>query len=723
MDSSGGRQSFSVDIRGLLDALTEQFPEPLLCVRELIQNAADAGAKRIETDVAFDAHRGLMRLSVRDDGRGMNEQEVEGYLTIGFSDKDPSQQRGRFGVGKLSPYALDISRMVVETCDGRLTHRITFNSDGSGTIARLEARPRGTVVRVYKRSDREDAESLAERTFRLVQQTCGSISIPLFVNGVQVNRETALPTVYALNFGSPHGQGVLGISAEPVHLLMGGGIVLETESPILGPEVSYILDSPRLSPTLSRNAVRRDQAFDELLRAARTKMPAFRAHVARQLRVRSDRLRQDGTPPERGLEANDRAALEWLRSQLLVPEDEPPDAVVRDAPVLETADGGLVSANELIEVIRKEGRVPISRVPRTREEISGYADRGVPVLLLYRDLEDFLERQAIETVEVDGLDDGIEIAELDWGRGEAALAARSPMPTRNTWWRPAAAAATLLAAGVTGAYVFIELVEPQSEVPVMVERSPVPMTPERRGVGAFDDPASTDPAPVFAADAEPAEEPPQQAELLPSTRSAGGWRSTLAAAIALFWATAGLGLIFSARRRPRRSWLRAEAGAPLTIGENRRRRWSVVSRALLHPVDFFVARGWSLKAAGRPLSASASASIKGYREFAPEEPIRSGVRLDLDRVELGFVDLISRSGDASDGRFLLRRQNRVLLNRNHPTVQDLITIAAAEPGRARVLLDMLLATDAELGRGTDPRQVEWDLLGRAELILRRETLT
>jgi hypothetical protein len=146
-----GRQSFSVDIAGLLQALTEQFPEPLLCVRELVQNAADAGAQRIEVDVAYDASRSLFRLSVRDDGRGMNEAEVEGYLTIGFSEKDPGRDRGRFGVGKLSPYALGIVRMVVETCDGHTTHRLTFNRDGSGTIARSSTRgPRGTVVRVYK---------------------------------------------------------------------------------------------------------------------------------------------------------------------------------------------------------------------------------------------------------------------------------------------------------------------------------------------------------------------------------------------------------------------------------------------------------------------------------------------------------------------------------------------------------------------------------------------
>jgi hypothetical protein len=248
VDEPHGRQRFSVDIPGLLAALTEQFPEPLLCVRELVQNAADAGARRIDVDVAYDARRGLFRIQVHDDGRGMNAQEVEGYLTIGFSEKDPTRARGRFGVGKLSPYALGITRMVVETSDGRAAHRITFGSDGAGQLQRTEARPRGTAVRVYKQATRAEAERLTERTFQLVRERCGSLTIPLYVNGQQVNRTMGLPTAYAWSFAAPEGEGVIGLLAEPVQELMGGGIVLETGAPILGEEVSYVLGtSPRAS--------------------------------------------------------------------------------------------------------------------------------------------------------------------------------------------------------------------------------------------------------------------------------------------------------------------------------------------------------------------------------------------------------------------------------------------------------------------------------------------
>lgn len=715
-----GRQRFSVDIQGLLEALTEQFPEPLLCVRELVQNAADAGAQRIEVDVSYDASRQLFRIAVRDDGRGMSEPEVEGYLTIGFSEKDPGRQRGRFGVGKLSPYALDIVRMVVETCDGQVAHRLTFNGDGSGQLARVDLRPRGTVVRVYKETSRTEAEQLTQRTFALVEERCGSIGIPLFVNGQRVNREIGLPTPYAWSFTAEGGVGVIGLCAEPIQELMGGGIVLETGAPILGEEISYVLDSPRLAPTLSRNAVRRDQAFDQLLRAAQAAMPAFTEKVAEALRDRVEALRAQGGAIERSLDPADRSALEWLRQQLLTPDDEGPSLAVKSAPVLETADGGLVSAKELAEVIRREGRVPSSRVPHTREELSAYADRGVPVLLLYRDLEDFLERQGIPTVEVDGADDGLEVSPGQWSPGEAALARRPALPSPQKRWAPAMVVAAAAVVAVLATYTIITQRTPVDPV-VVVAPTPAGLVPSGPTPSELPGPADAAPrAPDHADAADGAAHASLTAAAPAGPKRFRGVVVSLAAIVAFLSTALGAALLyftFVRRSGGPRAWLQAEADAPLMVGENRSRRWDVLRRALLHPIDFFVARGWSIRASGtRPLSASAG--ITGYRELAPELPIRSGVRLDLDRIEIGFVDLVSTVGEPHDGRILLRRGLRALLNRNHPTVRDLIAIAEVDPRRARVLLEALLATDPDLARGSDPRQVEWDLLGRAEHGLR-----
>ena len=682
---------FSVDVAGLLEALTEQFPEPLLCVRELIQNAADAGSQHINVDISYDESRSLVRLSVTDDGRGMNAREVEGYLTIGLSEKDPKHHRGRFGIGKLSPYALGFQQMVVETCDGRITHRLEFKPDGSGQIELRSGGESGTIVRIYKTCSRSEAEELSSRTFSITSETCGSIVIPLRVNGVSINREPVLSTPYVVRFEGEEGKGVIGVGVEPHRTLLSGGIVLESGASVLGQEISYILDASRLSPTLSRNAVRRDRAFDELVQLAQAHIPHLVTAAVQVLRQRVERLRTSGAVVERALEPDDRAALEWLRARLLDAE-QTPQAQIRDAPVLETADGDLVSANTLISVLRSERRIPTSRVPRTRDEIGGHVDRGVPVLLLYRDLEDFLQRQAIPTVEVDGLDDGMEVEELDWGPGEVALIDRPPLAPRYLGlnWLVAIGGTLVLALSfvISGGSFFRSSTAPE---------------------------LSAQPVPQLA-------HPPvnEQPEALNSKITKGSSRKpqgTWFYSIALS-AMAGILVVLiwmevRKRRQGLRPWLREEAKVPIMRGEDRRRRLALLARMLLHPIDFAVARGWSTRA-----SRDTGTAIAGYRAFAPEPRIRSGARLDLDRIELGYVDLLSRKGDPSDARMIVIRGGRVLLNRYHPTVASLIQIAESDPVRARVLLDALLATDSELARGCDPRQVEWDLVGRAPRVLK-----
>ena len=710
-------QRFSVDISGLLEALTEQFPEPLLCVRELIQNAADAGAQKITVDVAYDGDRHLLRLSVTDDGRGMNSSEIESYLTIGFSEKNKDVHRGRFGIGKLSPYALGIVRMVVETCDGHFARRITFSSDGSGSISEIPPGARGTVVRVYKRCEREVAEELATRTTQLVSSQCGSLSIPLYVNGLNVNRDVGLPTEYSLRFNSSAVVGELGIQSEPIRLLMGGSIVLESGAPILGPSISYVLDSSRLSPTLSRNAVRRDNEFDVLLREAQSQLPALTDRVAEELAARVKQLKAKGQHIERELSLDDRSALEWLRGQLLDPELEAPPPSIKHAPVLETADGNLVSLESIVQVIRKDGRIPISRVPRTKEEIGGFVDRGIPVLLLYRDLEDFLDKQKIPSVEVDGQDDGVEVEPRIWSRGEAALARRILPSAQSNKLK------TSFALAATAALFLAVIVMWSSFEQDNYYRSEKRYSPTTETTQVVDFEESFE---VHIPAENIRENKKQTMEAAMIRKPAKGSRrdkfvNVLAAVVAIFSAAAGFALLYRSyrKRRTPTTWVQEEIGTPLTAEPAGHRRWDVVRRAILHPIDFFIARAWSVKSSGQK-SLSASSALAHYRELSGEPIIRSGVKLQLDLLQIGFVDLVSTVGEPHDGRVLLMRDQKVLLNRNHPTIRDLIDVASVDEDRARILLDILLATDPQLSKETDPRQVEWDLLNRAERYMSRK---
>ncbi|MBX2811823.1 MAG: ATP-binding protein [Myxococcales bacterium] len=690
---------FSVDVVGLLEALTEQFPEPLLCVRELVQNAADAGAQRIDVDVAFDERLQLVRLSVLDDGRGMSSQEVEGYLTIGFSQKDPTLDRGRFGIGKLSPYALGFAQMVVETCNGQETHRIEFQPDGSGRILVRPIQRRGTKVSIYKFADRVQAEELSERTYALVNESCGSLQIPLLVNEVAVNHVPDLPTPYVVRFESDSGGGIVGVGGDLSCTLSSGGIVLEVGATILGQEVSYLLDAPRLSPTLSRNAVRRDSAFNDLLQVAEAQLPHLLQVTVQMLRQRVDRFRQLGSVTERSLEPNDRAALEWLRAQLLETTSLVSGELAQ-APVLETVDGDLVSAQRLMDVCQKERTVPVSRVPLSREEIAGYADRGVPVLLFYRDLEDFLNRQSIPIIEVDGWDNGVEHHPTAWTKGEKALLERTRPP-----WKFLTKYKFAAAVGVMVLMLFLGQERWQGRaIPVGTPPSSASLEEPSSVVSTYEvSIKDTGQLAVYAPVVRRAESIPAVSwSLLLVTATmvcVGGW----------------VVVIERLRRRQVMMGLHAhKAKLPIIWGDGHQRRLELLVRMLRHPIDFLVARGWSHR-----VRRGNGVIVAGYRAFVPEEPVRAGTRLDLDHLQLGYIDLVSRQGDPSDARLTIQRDGRILLNRNHPTVRNLILIAKSDSPRARVLLDALLATDPELAKGCDPRQIEWDLVGRAPRMMRQ----
>lgn len=567
-----GDARFSVDVAGLLEALTQQFPDPLLCVRELIQNAADAGARRIEVDVAYDRARSLVGLSVRDDGRGMGLSELDGYLTIGFSAKDPTRDRGRFGIGKLSPYALGIERMVVETSDGREAHRLVFLPDGAGTVERLSpTRPGGTSVRVFKRMGRAAAETLGDRVHTIARTACGGIETPLFVNGVSVNHDGGLSTRYQVPVRAPPLLGAIGVGRDPIRRLLGRGIVLESGSPLLGPEIAFVLDDPRLAPTLSRRGVRRDRALENLLRVAQDCLLGLEERSARVLAERVTRIRRTEPAVERALAPDDRAALEWLRTRLF----ESGGAHLEQAPLLETADGDLVSTEEALgrwlrggvvggRVV--DGRdedptrldppagVPCSRVPLGPEALVGFRDRGIPVLLLYRDLEDHLEALGLRPRIVEPGDQATEVPPSEWSVGQRALARRLP-----------------------------------------------PVASRRTGLWA---------------------------------RLVG--------------------------------WLRG------------------------------LRARWPGRSGGRPAA------------------------LDLDRLEIGFADLEGgEPGRLREGRLWIRKEGRLLLDREHPTIRDLVTIAAKDRGRAGLLLELLLSTDPELSAGIDPRHLEWMVIARGPRWLRR----
>jgi transglutaminase-like putative cysteine protease len=202
-------------------------PDPWIFVRELLQNARDAGASAVVIDV--DEHEGITRLRCRDDGEGMSYEHARRYLfSLYASSKEARRnQVGRFGVGFWSILRFEPERIVIRSCpraaepnegeggawqvvlDGELQHAERADVVlGPGTEILLE-RPR-----LDGADERRVFEAAQQNARFLCMRDDPERPLPITINGRLVNAEFALaPPSSAFRRG--HVRGVVGLGSAP----------------------------------------------------------------------------------------------------------------------------------------------------------------------------------------------------------------------------------------------------------------------------------------------------------------------------------------------------------------------------------------------------------------------------------------------------------------------------------------------------------------------------
>lgn len=295
-------------------------PDPWVFVRELLQNARDAGATR----VTFDAESvdGLWRLRCRDDGEGMSYAHARRYLFALYasSKEERRDQVGRFGVGFWSILRFEPTRIVIRSRprvptagpsghvpgDSSGAWELELAGDLESATARSPSMEPGTEILLERPAP--DAE-LERRVFEAAWQNARYLvtrdrpeqPLKIFVNGRPVNARFELPAPSS-SFRRGSVRGVVGLgSAARVELFSrglrvraaasladftaGGGRhtgrsrVQFTELPgRLAPQA--LLESDALELLLSRSDARENKALRKLMRLAERELARL---IARQL--------------------------------------------------------------------------------------------------------------------------------------------------------------------------------------------------------------------------------------------------------------------------------------------------------------------------------------------------------------------------------------------------------------------------------------------------------
>ncbi len=132
-------------------AAGEVVERPASAVKELVENALDAGASRI--DIEIDGG-GVDRILVRDDGSGMTPEDarlaLERHATSKISTDDDLARVATYGFrGEALPSIAAVSKLTLTTSDGSSPDAaaVRIRSDYGGKLSKeIAGRPRGTDV-------------------------------------------------------------------------------------------------------------------------------------------------------------------------------------------------------------------------------------------------------------------------------------------------------------------------------------------------------------------------------------------------------------------------------------------------------------------------------------------------------------------------------------------------------------------------------------------------
>jgi hypothetical protein len=274
------------DVDEALAGLVHQFADPLAFLRELVQNAIDAGTSDVRITCSFaakDDATGVTTIEVADSGCGMTREIIETQLTRLFaSAKDGDHTKiGKFGIGFVSVFALDPDAVVIDTSREGEHWRVIFGKSRSYELRRLAAPIEGTRVRVIKATTRSRFDELRHLVPATVRKWCRHTACEIRVDDVAINEPIDLPAapcrvtstdgVTTIVAGHPRdGQSFLGFYNAGLTLFEANELPPWFGDPATAPTgIAVKASSPQLEHTLTRDKVIEDAGYQRVVARVR----------------------------------------------------------------------------------------------------------------------------------------------------------------------------------------------------------------------------------------------------------------------------------------------------------------------------------------------------------------------------------------------------------------------------------------------------------------------
>jgi len=255
-----------------LDKLIHQFADPLSFYREVIQNALDAGSEEIEIYLTHeegqDGKPGVTIIHIDDWGVGMTREIIEKRLTRLFSSsKDGDRTKiGKFGIGFVSIFATKPELVCIDTSREGEHWRVLFTEDRKFELRRLDHPIDGTKIRIYKRTTREEHESLIDRSRRTIRFWCKHTHGDVRFQDEPITEPFDLAAPVRIHQEDEASSYVVGhpIDGSSFFGLYNRGLTLLEGNDEHHPGVHFKVSSDLLEHTLTRDNVIHDEGYDRV---------------------------------------------------------------------------------------------------------------------------------------------------------------------------------------------------------------------------------------------------------------------------------------------------------------------------------------------------------------------------------------------------------------------------------------------------------------------------